>query len=1078
MRIPRIALENVESVLVCMLSLLLLLVLTMPGRAQTTTGTISGEVTDPNGAKVPGAKITATNVQTSIARSVTADEDGRFVISELAPGPYEVLVERQGFTKELHRGLVLTVGRDAVLNVGLKVGDIAQQVEITGDAPLVNTTTSEVSALVNERTIKELPLNGRDLLQLATLQIGVVNAGFLADPQQINSGTGTVKMSINGGRISFNNFMLDGTSVNEVQNTTPGSVAGGFTGVDAVQEFQLLTNNYSAEFGGAGGGIVNMITKSGGNQVHGTAFEFLRNSALDARNVFDTVDLDNDGKADVPPFKRNQFGGSIGAPIRKNQTFIFGAYEGLRQRLAQTNTFFVPTAAARNGIIDGVPIPGGVAPAIRPYLDFYPLPNGGDVGGGLGIFTRGDTGRIDEDYFLIRGDHNISSKDTFFARYLFDDSERDEPKTVNTDSLLKARNQYVGLGETHIFSPHLINNVRFAFNRSRVEGDEIDVVQIPESLFWVPGAIAIGLFRDLGGLSPLSDRTLVPRFLVNNNFEVSDQLGYVRGSHNMKFGFTFRRIQLNAVSANIPFGAFIFGSYENFLTASYFIFAASLPTANDVYRGIRTSLFAGYFQDDWRVRSNLTLNLGLRYEPMTSPTEANNKVSNLRDYLRDSASTVGLPFFKNNTKKNFGPRVGFAWDVFGNGKTSLRGGYGIFFAQIYPAGYRFEMSNQAPFDIIGFAFGPALGALLGIPPEFFPPFPNAFSSLGDIPGLVALEAYEFDPQPSYVQQWNLTGQRQLFGSLTATVAYVGSRGIHLPTNSNRNTSANFTLLPDGEKQFPPGGNPLRNPAFGPVRVTTHSGDSYYHALQVNLERRFAQGLQMQMAYTLSKSIDTSSDAVGAYFLESTQFAQDPYNLRADRGLSVFDVRHNFSLNTIYQLPYKTESSAHGARKVQDLFLGGWELNSIITARSGTPFNPIISFNNSNDGNTDNIQRPDWAPGATPESAVTGGVEHYFSASAFVPPPAGQFGNVGRNVLTGPGLFTVDLSFLKTNKIGERLTMQFRAEAFNLFNRANFALPDVVTVFTDQDGTIPPNVGRITRTSTTSRQLQFGVKFIF
>jgi hypothetical protein len=323
-----------------------------------------------------------------------------------------------------------------------------------------------------------------------------------------------------------------------------------------------------------------------------------------------------------------------------------------------------------------------------------------------------------------------------------------------------------------------------------------------------------------------------------------------------------------------------------------------------------------------------------------------------------------------------------------------------------------------------------------------------------------------------VQQWNLSGQRELFGGLTATVAYVGSRGVHLPTNGNRNTSANFTLLPNGEKQFPVGdSNPLRNPAFGPIRVTTHSGDSYYHALQVNVERRFAQGLQMQMAYTFSKSIDTSSDSVGAYLLESTQLAQDPHNLQAERGLSVFDVRHNFSFNTIYVLPYKTESGAHGGRRVADFFLGGWELNSIISARSGTPFNPIIGGNNSNDGNTDAVERPDWAPGFTADSAVTGNPNQYFNPNAFVVAPPGQFGNVGRNVLIGPNLFTVDVSMVKSNKIGERATVQFRAEAFNLFNRANFRLPENVTLDT-------PNIGVITRTATTSRQLQFGVKFIF
>jgi hypothetical protein len=1045
MRFSRIAEKNVYVPVWLICLLLLLSVFTIPAMAQTTTATISGEVTDPNGAKVPGAKITATNVQTNIARSITTDEDGRFLISELAPGPYEVLVEQQGFSKELRRGLVLTVGRDAVVNFSLKVGSITQQVEISGDAPLVNTTSSEVSALVSERTIKELPLNGRDLFQLATLQIGVVNAGSLtAEP--LNSGTGAVKMSINGARINFNNFLLDGTSINEVQNSTPGSVAGGFTGVDAVQEFQLLTNNYSAEFGGAGGGIINIVSKSGGNQIHGTAFEFLRNSALDARNFFDLEE--------VPPFKRNQFGGSFGAPLRKNKTFIFAAYEGLRQRLAETRRFFVPTADARLT----------AAASMQPYLALYPLPNGGDVGGGQAIYTRSESGRTKENYFTVRGDHNFSSQDTFFARYTIDDSDDVKPDHIISNSTLQARSQYIGLGETHIFTPHLLNNVRFAFNRSRVFGDLVDVVQVPQSLFFVPGATALGEFRDIGGVSPLSDRVLVPRFLVMNNFEVSDQLGYTRGSHNMKFGFSVRRLQLNAQSTNILFGDFLyFGSYDLFLAGLPVIFAAPLAGHNDAYRGIRTTWTSAYYQDDWRVRGNLTLNLGVRWETITSPTEANGKISNLRDIYHDTATTVGPPFFKNNTKKDFGPRVGFAWDIFGDGKTSLRGGYGIFFAPPLPYAYRFEMSTQAPFTILALAFGLPFGGT--------DIFPNGFSQLADIPGFVPTQAYEFDPAPTYVQQWNLSGQRQLFGGLTATVAYVGSRGVHLPTNGNRNTSPNFTLLPNGEKQFPPGDVSLRNPAFGPIRLTTHGGDSYYHALQVNVERRLAQGLQMQMAYTFSKSIDTSSDSLGIYNLEATQLAQDPYNLRAERGLSVFDVRHNFSLNTIYLLPYKTESGAHGGRRVADLFLGGWELNSIISARSGTPFNPIIGGNNSNDGNTDAVERPDWAPGFTAESAVTGDPNQYFNPNAFVVAPAGQFGDVGRNVLIGPNLFTVDLSMLKSNKIGERLTVQFRAEAFNLFNRANFTLPENVTIGTQ-------NVGVITRTATTSRQLQFGLKIIF
>lgn len=1028
-----------------LISACLLLCLPVAPLAQGTTATILGVVSDQNGAVIANAKIVARNVETNSSRTVTTDEVGRFRIEALAPGSYEVQSEREGFNKETRRGIVLTVGREAVVNFSLKAGDLSDEVATTGDAPLVNTTTSEISALINERTITELPLNGRDLFQLATLQIGVVNVGSLVDVP-INSGPGAVKMSINGGRVNFNNFLLDGASVNEAQNTTPGSVAGGFTGVDSVQEFQLLTNNYGAEFGGAGGGIINLVSKSGTNSLHGTAFEFLRNSALDARNFFD--------REDVPPFKRNQFGGSVGGPVRKNRTFIFGAYEGLRQRLAQTKKFFVPTDEARLT----------ASPAAAPYVNLYPRPNAGDAGGGLGVYIRNESGRTNEDYFMVRADHTFSPTDTFFVRYTFDDSQNVEPNRVISNSVLEARNQYAGLNETHLFSPNLLNNFRFAYNRSKISGDLVDTVPVPPSLVWVPGATVLGAFINTGGLSPLSDRTLVPRFLIVNNFEGDEQLVYTRGAHGMKTGLTVRRIQLNAQSTSSAAGVFVFGSYRAFLNGTPQIFAAPLTGLDDAYRGIRTTLFAAYFQDDWRARRNLTLNLGLRYEPMTSPSEANGKVANLRDVVRDRAPTVGYPFFKNNTLKNFGPRVGFAWDVFGDGKTSLRGGYGIFFAQAYPYAYRHEMSNQSPFFLLGLAFSP--------------PFPNAFGRLANVPGTVTLQTYEFDPPPSYVQQWNLSAQRELFAGLTATVAYVGSRGVHLPTSGNRNTSANFTLLPDGEKQFPVGvRNPLRNPAFGLIRQTTHSGDSYYHGLQLNVERRFARDLQLQVAYTFSKSIDTSSDSTGVFTLDAAQYAQDNYNLRGDRGPSVFDVRHNFSLNAIYRLPYKREPGARGARRVADFLLGAWQLNSIVTARSGSPFNPVISFNNSNDGNSDNIERPSWAPGFTARSAVTGDPNRYFNPNAFVVAPPGRYGNVGRNALTGPGLFTVDLSLLKTNKIGERVTAQFRAEAFNLFNRANFALPDVMTVFT-RDGSVPPNVGQITRTATTSRQLQFGLKLIF
>ena len=1059
MSINRIARLGGARALASVTVLCLLFSLTPPSFAQTTTATISGVVTDQNGATVTSAKITATNLGTNISRSVTTDDNGRYLILALPLGNYDVQAEHQGFRKELRRGIVLTVGRDAVVNFELAVGSVTDQIEIIGDATGVNTVTSEISALVDSRTVVDLPLNGRDLIQLATLNIGVANIPGALLEGQIDSGTGNVKMSINGGRLNFNSFLFDGTSVNEAQNTTPGSVTGGFTGVDAIQEFQLLTNNYSAEYGGAGSGIVNIVSKSGTNEIHGTAFEFLRNSALDARNFFDAED--------VPAFKRNQFGGSIGAPLQRNKTFIFGAYEGFRQRLARTQRFFVPDAQVRAGNLPGG---GRVSPEIMPYIALYPQANAENIGGGQAVFLRSDSGKTREDYFSIRLDHNFSKNDTFFGRYTFDDSERTDPRLVIQDTFLEARNQYLTLGESHIFSPTTVNTIRLAYNRSRIFGDDMDTIAIPEDLLFTPTAPTLGFFRQLGGLSPLSDRVITPRFLVLNSIDFTEQLAHTRGSHNMKFGFTVRRIQLNTVSTNTPFGGFIFGSYNSFLTANPLLFAAPLTGQDDAYRGIRTTLFSFYGQDDWKVRSNFTLNLGLRYEFITSPTEANDKLANVRDVLNDSEPTVGSPFFENNSLKDFGPRLGFAWDIFGDGRTSLRGGYGIYYAQIFPAQYRFEMSNQPPFFLIGLAFFPGT-------------IENVFERLANIPGIVALQTFEFEPEPSYVQQWNLSFQRDLFAGVTATVAYVGSRGVHLTTNANRNTSANFTVDSMG-KLFPAGRNPLRNPAFGAIRAVFLNGDSYYNALQINVARRLAQGLQFQMAYTYSKSIDTASDSAGIFQYEQGQLPQDPYDLKNDRGLSAFDLRNIFSLNIIYDLPYQTKSGATGGRKVADFVLGGWQVNSIITAQSGSPFNPTISFNNSNDGNTDNVERPSWAPGATPESAVTGDPNGYFRASAFTLAPPGRFGNVARNALIGPGLATVDLSLIKSNKVGERLTVEFRAEAFNLFNRANFALPapEAIDVFTgraaDGSGVVPPNVGVITSTATTSRQLQFGLKFIF
>jgi hypothetical protein len=1032
------------------------LFLPLAAGAQTTTATISGVVVDKNGDGISWASVAVRNIQTGARRGTLCDDAGRFRVPELSPGEYETTAEHQGFSKEVRTGIVLTVNRDAVLRLVLKVGSISDQIVISSDAPAVDTTSGAVSNLIPRSTIDDLPLNGRDLFQLATLDAGVVNAGSLAT-LQIKAGPGQAKMAINGARVNFNNFLVDGTSVNDFANTTPGSFAGGFTGVEAIREYEILAGSYSAEFGGAGGAVVNLVTRAGTNQIHGSAFEFIRNSALDARNFFD---LER-----VPPFKRNQFGGSIGGPAIKDKTFFFAEYEGLRQRLADTTRFAVPTAAAREGILPSGNIP--VSPAMKPYLNLYPLPNGGDLGGGIGFFIRATTATTDEDHFTVRVDHQLNGRDTAFVRYMFDGSQVISPDHIIQNTENQGRNQYAALGLTHVLSARLVGVFRFGFNRSRAFGDVIDQVPIPQNLVWIPGHQRLGDFSLGFGLSPLSDNVFYPRPLTLNSLEPVAQLDYTRGAHNIKSGFSGRRIQLNALSNNAPDGAYIFSSYASFLEAKPFLFFA--PTAqSDVYRGIRQWVFAAYAEDQWRATRRLTLTYGLRYESITVPTEANGKVSNFHDILHDKSATVGEPFFVNPSHLDFAPRLGFAWDVTGSGKLSLRAGYGVFFAQPYPESYRYAFSNQPPF----FQGGIVLGQV---------PFPNAFQSIGpDFLGVSQIEAYQYHPAATYVMQWNLSVQSELPGRLVLTAAYVGSRGVHLVTDGNRNTSANFTLLPDGERQYAAGLPVLRNSSFaGPIRAYRTDSDSFYNALQVSLERRLSAGLQLHIAYTFSKSIDTASDGVGTYVGQATQFAQDPYNRAAERALSVFDIRNSFSLGATYELPYRPRPDGEGMARIARSALGGWQLNAILSAHSGTPFTPGIgNFNNSNDGNSiDSAERPDYAPGFS-GSAVTGNPNHYINTSAYVLAPAGQYGDVGRNTLTGPGLFSVDLSLLKTVvRIRERLKVQFRAEGFNVLNRANFALPANTTVVT-RGGVIPANAGVITSTATPSRQLQFALKFTF
>jgi hypothetical protein len=1027
--------------------------------AQTTKATISGTVTDEKGAVIANAKIFVKNLDTNIARETKSDSGGRFRVSELAAGQYEVTAEAQDFRPKIHRGIELTVGREAVVDLSLNVGSVQDKIIIEGDAALIETTSSAVKYLVNRRQVEELPLNGRDVLQLATLQSGVVSTTSIGDTQE-NVGPGATRLIVNGARLDSNTYYLDGTDTADAFANSPGGLGGGFLGVDALREFQVMTSSYPAEFGLGGGAIVNAITKSGGNQFHGTAFEFLRDSALDARNFFNAQKL---------PFRRNQFGGSLGGPLIKDRAFFFVNYEGLRRREGSSNLFFVPSLAARQGNLVSGPVT--IASSVLPYLALYPLPNG-PINGDTGVYRRDVNESTREDFFTVRLDHSLTPKNSLFGRYTLDDSDLRNAAGAIIDRALNSRNQYTTLEGQSVLAPHAINTLRASYSRNKFVSAFPFTVQVGPELSFVPGQ-PMGAFS-LQGLSELRPALATPISFTLNNIEVSEQFAYSRDIHAFKFGAMIHRYQLNADSTLVPDGVFVYGGGVGpFLTGSPQVLFVPAPGKN-FYRGIRQTLFGFYAQDDWRLATNLTINVGLRYEPITSPTEVNGKVANLRNFT-DQATTAGDPFIENPSLRSFAPRFGFALDPSGKGLWAVRGGFGVFNSSLRPMQYRFAISNQPPF-----------GQLVVLPGVF----PNAYSRFinSPIPIPALLWLMQFDAQQPTVYQWNLTVQRELGKNLVMSAAYIGSRGAHLLTNVSGNVRNDFQIV-NGQKFYPEIANTQAarvNPNFGAMQLTAFDGDSYYNGLQLSATKRYSSGLQFHVAYTYSKSTDTASATESVYRngVLGGDF-QDPLSPAADKGLSDFDLRHNFVANFLWELPFgKGRKFGAALNGVAGKLAEGWSAGGILNLMSGFPFTVTLGFDRARNG-IDNLQtqRPNLAPGRASESAVTGDPSQYVDSTAFVLQSAGFYGNLGRNTLEGPNLRTFDFSLLKKTRITERVSMEFRGEFFNIFNVTNFSPPDAgnrVVYALDSSGNavLPGAFGQLTRTSVSSRQIQFGFKVLW
>ena len=1060
----------------------------LPLNAQT-GATVSGVVQDESSAVIAGAKVTVKNDDTGVARSTTSDAEGRYAVRDLIPGNYEIQVEAQGFSTAVRSGLTLNVQSDISIPLVLKVGQVNQKTEVTAEAPIVETENSTLAGLVDSRTVRDLPLNARSFDELIALESSAPEYRM----NSANLATGmSADFSVNGAWITQNLYLMDGVELvgGEISSTAPGGILGIDAGVEAVQEFKVMTGDYSAEFGKRMGGIINIATRSGSNAFHGSMYEFLRNSDLDAKNYFDP------GHAGPPAFKRNQYGAALGGRIKKDKAFFFVNYEGLDERQSITDIAFVPDNNARRGYLPCSAAPtfacgaGGLAyvgvnPLVQPYLNLYPVANTPPIGGGTAEYLSTPVEPSLMNSFLGRIDDNLSDKDSLTFRYNFSKATQIQPQAVGYINLNnRSFDQFAVLEWKRIISPNTLNSLRFGFSRGT--GFETSALAdgkpFNTALDFIPGAPFMGgiQFTTAGGggggggaVTGIGANIVAPaRISALNQYEVNDSIYHQVGAHALHFGITEQRIQQNVALPSFTYGNYGFASLANFLQASPSIFLGADPAVGvDGEKGYRHIYIAGFAEDDYKVSHNFTLNLGLRYELMTVPTEVNGLLANYPPsdvngvIIMASTPTLGKPLY-HGSHDDFAPRLGFAWDVFGNGKTSVRGGIGIYFDQIETFYDEQTIVNAPYFDTLAI---------------IHPPFPLGFSN-GIGAALPAVDGVQQNLKTPTRLQYSFTVQQQLSRNTALSVGYVGAHSYHLTdvTDGNR---AVPEILPDGSPgcttipcyYYPPGSLP-RNPDLGQAQLVLSDGDETYQALQVNLLRRLSAGLLGKISFTYAKSIDDVSNIDSAQGPGAPISPEISENIGSQRGLSDYDQKFNLVGNFTYELPFKRLFSGAPERLV-----GGWQLGGILTLGSGFPFSALVGFNQADNDSRNISDRPNLVNSPSCTNPVLGGVNLYFNPTCFTLPSPGFYGDVGRNTLIGPTIRDFDVNLQKTITFNERFRLVLRGEAFNLPNHPNFQLPSN-SIFSATDTTPPgeylPNVGRITGTSTTSRQIQIGAKLVF
>ena len=1096
---------------------------------QTATATILGVVKDASGALIPGVNITVKHTESNYARTIISDERGAYKVPLLPVGAYEVTTTMPGFKQEVRKGINLVVDQEAVVDLTLQVGAATETVTVSEEAPLVNATTSSTSGVITEQQVKELPLNGRSFDQLITLNAGVSNA----TSNTLDGGNWNM-FSVAGKRPETNRFIINGIewvggNANG-QYITPEGASRQLLGVEAVREFNVLTDTYSAEFGKRAGGQVNIVTTSGTNQWHGTAFEYLRNSVLDARNFFDQT-------IGAPPFKRNQFGGSLGGPVIKDKMFLFGTYEGYQERLSRSSASIVPGAYARQGLawpgntlgLSGSPVPvgspvPGLQPAMLKYANaFWPAPSIPDRPDGSSIAFTNPPQKIGESFGLARYDYVMSSKDSFYGNLTVDNGLRINPwgggggGDPNFQTVADYISKTFSLKETHVFSSSTVNVATVGYGGTYADSVNAPAVPMSKDVVFLeggnPGTIVIG-----GGISAAAASAIAgvpgnnPYWGVRNYFNYSDDVRVIKGKHSLGMGGWLLKVQqdLNGVAlssaANVAYPtipAFLRDQPVN-----------GILTRNAPTLGFRSTEAAWYVQDDMKLRPNFTLRVGLRHEMTNGWNEVFGRCSNYRydpGFVIQTNPIVGKSCIDDNhARLLFQPRVGLAWDPTGTGTWAVRAAFGIHNDLIDNLGIRAQ-AGMPPFAAReSLPVSPTNGILNLLPLKKNIALPPTCG-----PGIAApCSIYQptgFDPNISTptVQIWDLTVDRQLARDLVLSVGYVGSESYHTNTTANTNAfppeicqnpqgcrsggvlAANQTaIVPQGTLYMPSkppvvvNGITLQqrpNPYVSYTQSWFGWGTASYHALNVSLTKRAARGLSFKANYSFSKVLDMNSAILApSGENEPTNLVSGGYNLRANRGVAAYNPAQQFNTNFSYQLPFGNgHRLGGGASGWMQHLIGGWQWNGIASAQTGFPFTPLIGFNNSGTG--DGTQPTDIA-NINPNfkgPVILGKVDHWFDPSAFSMPLPGTFGNAGRSSLRGPGMFNVDTSLFKRIPIRESVTLQFRAEVFNALNRANFAYPNFV-VFQGNSAnySYSDSAGQITATATPSRQIQFALKLMF